>query len=451
MGKHSGRGATAPSPPPRPEPAAVPAPRAALPPVPSFRPVAPPPSRTRLEVTPSRAARRRQSRAQRSRARRRAGLAVVVVVVLLGVAVAALLVREVTRTEAPAPPAAGRTQTTVLFALGDASPDGDEAALLAGDPAAQTASVALLPSRTLTTVIGRGQLPLGRAVAGPDATTAAAAVSDLLGVTVDGRWRLSPETFAALVDGVGGVTVDVDRDIVQGGAVVLRAGPGQRLTGPLALAFAQSLEPSEDEAARLSRLQGVLDSLLAALPTNPAALQASLGALDAGSESTLPVPRLAGVLVDLATARTRSAAPVFSILPVTTLDSGGDAVAYRVDPAGLRDYVQANLAASVPPGALSGGTRVFVYNGTLTYGVGTAARARLVAAGMSFVGSKNETQGGRVTSVVLVRDATEPERHRGEQVAAALGLPASAVQVAVHQQDAADVVVLTGADFAVSP
>jgi len=48
---------------------------------------------------------------------------------------------------------------------------------------------------------------------------------------------------------------------------------------------------------------------------------------------------------------------------------------------------------------------------------------------------------------VLVKDATPQSRTQGERVAAALGLPASALQVAPAPQDVADVVVVTGADF----
>jgi len=332
----------------------------------------------------------------------------------------------------------------VLFALDD--PGGDEVALLAADPVQHSGSVALLPSRLVTSVPGSGQLPLGQAVATPDQGVASAAVSDLLGVTVDGSWRVDAGAFAHLVDAVGGVQVTVDREITGGGAVVLSAGP-QRLAGAAAVQFAQSLADNEDESARLARVQAVLDALLAGLPAGAQQLQDLLAASGGGSVSTLPLPRLAQVLEQLRSSRSAATSPLFTILPVLPLDAGGGAPSYRVDDQGLAAYVSANLAASVPAGARAGGVRVFVYNGTLAYGVGTAARARLVAAGMSFVGSRNDTSSGRDTSVVLVKDATPQSRTQGERVAAALGLPASALQVAPAPQDVADVVVITGADF----
>jgi len=428
-------------------PAPAPVVRAPLPPVPAYRGEAPASAPAPALVAPSGHAARTR-RARRARTGRRLALGLVVVVVAGGAVVATGLAMRQPTASAPRPVlAAGRTQSTVLFALAD--PRGDEAALLAGDPVARTASVTLLPSRTVTSVTGRGQLPLGKAVAQTDPAAATAAVSDLLGLTVDGAWRLTPDALAALVDGVGGVPVTVDRDITVGGAVVLHAGPGQRLMGSAAVTFAQALDPAEDESARLARLQAVLDGVLTALPADPPALAARVSALGGGSESTLAPPRLAQVLAQLVAVRARPGVPIFSILPVTTLSSGGDAVTYRVDERAFDSYVAATLAASVPPGARAGAVRVFVYSGTLEHGVGAAARQRLVDAGLVFVGSKNETQPGRATSVVLVPDATDPSRREGSRVAKALGLPVTAVQVAATAQDAADVVVLVGADFTV--
>ncbi len=423
-------------------------PRLPLPPVPTFRSqsaeaaahaLTPPAPTTRAPA-------RRPAGRTRHRGRRRLIAGAVVVAVLA--ATAGVLprrhrsARPATAVVAPGP--AARSQATVLFALDD--PGGDEAALLAADPVQHSGSVALLPSRLVTSVPGSGQLPLGQAVATPDQGVASAAVSDLLGVTVDGSWRVDAGAFAHLVDAVGGVQVTVDREITGGGAVVLSAGP-QRLAGAAAVQFAQSLADNEDESARLARVQAVLDALLAGLPAGAQQLQDLLAASGGGSVSTLPLPRLAQVLEQLRSSRSAATSPLFTILPVLPLDAGGGAPSYRVDDKGLAAYVSANLAASVPPGARAGGVRVFVYNGTLAYGVGTAARARLVAAGMSFVGSRNDTSSGRDTSVVLVKDATPQSRTQGERVAAALGLPASALQVAPAPQDVADVVVITGADF----
>ena len=207
--------------------------------------------------------------------------------------------------------------------------------------------------------------------------------------------------------------------------------------------------PVRTRPARLARLQRVLQGLLAVLPAQASRLPASLGALGAGSESTLSPALLAAQLVN-AESGNRTAAvpgPMFSILPVTTIDSGGATSAYRVDPVAMASYVSQNLAASVPPGALAGGIRVFVYNGTLQYGVGAAARQKLVNAGLSFVGSDNESAPSDAASVVLVPDGTDASRAMGVRVARALGLPASSIEVSNLPQTVADVIVIAGSDF----
>jgi len=420
--------------------------RAPLPPVPAFRRGEP--SSAGLPVlTPDGPPRRR-------RRRRRVAAALALVLVASGTAVAVAQLHAPTPAR-PAPVQAapvGRTQTTVLFALTSAAgaPGGDgasESALLAADPAAGTGSVALLPARVVASVPGRGQLPLGRAVSVRDQAAGIATVADLLGVTVDGGWRLTPEALAALVDRLGGVQLDVNADVVLGGALVLRAGVGQRLDGTAAVRYAQYAAPDEDETARLARLQAVLAAVIAALPADRARLAAALVALGGGSESTLRPDRLATVLHTLAAAAGGAAGPVFAILPVVSLDTGSGTSAYRVDGPGLSSYVASNLAASRAPGSGRDGVRVFVYNGTFAYGVGSAARDKLVAAGMSFVGSRNEATPGRATSVVLVPDGSPASRAAGERVAKALGLPGSSVRVADGPQDVADVVVLAGSDL----
>jgi hypothetical protein len=49
--------------------------------------------------------------------------------------------------------------------------------------------------------------------------------------------------------------------------------------------------------------------------------------------------------------------------------------------------------------------------------------------------------------VVLVEDGSERSTQRGQRVAAALGLPASAIEVNPRGQTVADVIVILGSDF----
>ena len=420
-----------------------------LPPVPRFRADAVATTKAPDVVTPGGETRREIARARRTRTFGRAGGIAVVV----GALVAAAVVGLVGYHERPATHHDSlvtkplRTQRTLLFALAD--PAGDEAALLAADPKAGTSTVTLLPSRVVTNVVGQGQVPLGRAVALADPAVVSGSISDLLGIDVDASWRVTPRALATLIDSLGGVTVDVDAQVISKGTVIVQPGPGQHLAGADAVAFAQYLAPGEDETARLARVQKVLQGILSVVPAQASRLPAALVALGASSESSQTPAALVTELLNVA-AGNRGAAvpgPMFSILPVTTLDAGGSTTAYRVDPVAMASYVSQNLAASVPPGARAGGVRVYVYSGTLEYGVGTAARKKLVDAGLFFVGSANEAAPSSDPSVVLVPDGTDASRAMGLRVAKALGLPASSVEVSNVPQDVADVIVIAGADF----
>ena len=349
--------------------------------------------------------------------------------------------------------AAPRTQRTLLLSV-DLGRGRALGALIATDPRGRRTSVTLLPSRTVAEVPGAGTLPLGRALRLPDAATSRATVSDLLGVTVDASWRLDQATLARLIDAGGGVTVDVDTDVLAAdGTPLANPGPGQHLSGMAAAAFAATLAEGDDESVRLVRLQQVLAGLVAALPTQQSAVAARLASLGPGSTSTEPPLALAGQL-GLLTAAGGTAgatgsppATTYAVLPVLPVDSGGAAVAYRTDPAALASYRAQQLAGSEPHTAAVGVTRVFVINGTGAAQLGALVRPRLVAAGLSYVGSRNATTFGRATSAVLVGGDSAADRARGRAVATALGLPPSVIAVGSQEQDVADVVVLVGADL----
>jgi hypothetical protein len=398
-------------------------------------------------VTHGRAARRLEQRRRQVLRRRIAGGLVAVAAV--GVSVQMLLQAGGAAPHPRAVTAFARTQTTLLLTV-DVGTD-HEGALVAADPRASSASVTLLPSRVIASVPGRGQLPLGQALGLSDAGQARATVSDLLdGVRVDSSWKLSGAALAKLIDAVGGVVVDVDTTVNSGGGVLASPGSGQRLTGAVAVAYADTLDGQEVEASRLARLQRVLDALIAGLPSDGSRLGALVGSLGGGSVSTLAPARLAQLLHTVSVVRAAgSSGPVFSLLPVQPVDAGGATPAYRTDPVALRSYLQSTLAASLPRVGVGPPLNVYVYNGVGTPNLGSTVREVLVAHGLRFAGSGNETTFGRATSVVLVHDATSASRAAGQRVAAALGLPASSVGVSTRGADVADIVVLIGADYGV--
>ena len=337
-----------------------------------------------------------------------------------------------------------RTQATVFFQVQGESGSAVGSALLAHDPASRTGAVVLVPPQVIVTVPGTGTLQLGRALKSVPPERSRAALADLLGVTVDAGWVINIPTLAALIDKVGGISVDVDVPVVVARTVVLNPG-GQKVDGEHATQFLRYLAQGEQEQARLARLQEVVDGLLNALPKATAQVTATLQALGQRSDSSLPEPQLASFLVGLA-ADGRLDALQYDTLPVIPIDPGDGVTSFRVDADATRSLVDRLLAQSVPPGARQTGNRVLVLNGVGTPGLGEKVRAKLVPAGFVFVGSRNNASFGVTRTRVLVKEATSEAQALGARVAKALGVSEDAVQTA-EIGSLADVIVVVGSDF----
>lgn len=383
--------------------------------------------------------RRAQDRRRRRQRRRRIVALVVAAAAVAAVAVAVVLVQR-----APAPPSEippqARTQRTLLVQVRGGDGTAVASVLFAHDPAARTGAGILVPPQVIVDVPGSGSGPFGRAL-GADPAGARNALSDLLGVTIDGSWVLDSAAFTALVDALGGVQATADVPVVQAGQVIVAAGSA-RLDGARALALATYLAPGEPEQSRLARLKSVLDGLLAALPADAAGVAARLSALGTGSTSTVSdtAQLLAGLKADAA-----ASALQYDSLPVIPIDVGGGVNALRVDAAAARQLVDRALAQSVPPSARKAGNRVLVLNGVGTPGLGDAVRSKLVANNFVFVGSRNADRFGYLTTQVLVPAATPEQQALGEKVAKALGVKGEVKQA--NLGTVADVVVIVGSDF----
>jgi hypothetical protein len=276
-------------------------------------------------------------------------------------------------------------------------------------------------------------------------------VSGLLGgVTVDATWVLTAAELARLVDEVGGITVDVDVNVVQkrpdGSRVLLvQRGAGQHLSGAVAATYAAYGVSGESAAGNLVRLQGVLDGLLAALPTDTGKVERLVGSLGKTALSSFGAKRLSATLAGLAAAaRADNVLP--TDLPVQKIDAGGQP-AYRVDTAATKQFVDANLAASLPASARGERKRVFVQNGVGTPGLVITACNKLVDAGYAFAGSGNASEFGHATSKVLVFDSSVASAKLGNAVARSLRLPVGDVAVSTQGQNVADVIVILGKDY----
>jgi hypothetical protein len=437
------------------EPLTTSAPHAPTTPAPTtrVRPASLPPAATSRRG--SRAQRRAAQKAEEQRKRRdilrRAliiGLPILAVLALIAAATTLVTGNDAATGD---PAADGRTQRTLLVQV---TGNGGLAVgtVLLGRPTDGSTNVTglLIPSRLLTEAPGVGSVTVGETGRLPDAATAGSALSDQLGVIVDGVWRLNSDGLASLVDAAGGVTVAVDRDVMDSeGRIVVAAGPGQRLDGLAASRYATYLAAGEQEQSRSARFGDVLTAWLAASPEDASALNQIVVRPGKDAAATLPSSDLADFFVPLAVAA-RGDGLGLSSVPVKPIDTGADALSYRLDRAAVAESIDARFAGSKPAERPGGEIKVLVQNGVGAPGLGQAARDRLVAAGMVFIGGGNANRFGQERSVVIVPDDTSASRERGAQVARALGLSTEAVRLASQGQSVADVVVVLGQDFSAS-
>lgn len=450
-----------PTPPPPPVPETPESPESPESPQPTATPepketprpeVSAPPSRPSPEpmVIAPRAS-RRQARLERKRQQRRriglvGGSAIVVgVLVLAGIGVF-VGHAVVTSNSSPA-----QDQTTVLFQLQAPDRSAEASALLAHDSSNGDGLEVLVPSRLITDVCGYSTQEFGAVLALPGGDAASRqALSAVLGnITVDGSWILQPGQLSKLIDLVGGVTVDVDVDVVQhtsggGGKVLVPAGANRKLTGVQAVEYATySTFAHSDASNQLARLQQVIDATATALPRTATAVAALLRQLGTGGSSTLGTTRLADFLVGFAAAERATGALLPTDLPVTTVDAGG-APSYRVDTTRTEALVANSLAKSVPAGANDAHPTVELLNGVGSPGLVATACPRLAAHGLTYAGSRNAASFNNPTSTIEVSNSNVD---LGYQVASALQLPRSDVRRTTIDQSIADVIVTLGGDY----
>jgi anionic cell wall polymer biosynthesis LytR-Cps2A-Psr (LCP) family protein len=342
------------------------------------------------------------------------------------------------------------TQPTLLLQVrGEDAVAVSNTLLSVGGPLGRATMIAI-PQNTLVDVATGGTLPFGEVARLPGADTSADALSDAIGVDIDGTFILDRAAFSALVDAVGGVTADVDVNVVEEAAdgtqtIVVAAGEQQLLQGPAAAAFATYLAEGETEEARIARFTQILRLTLATLPEDASSVETILSQLGASAQPSIPFDQIAAFLVRLR-ADIVADDVVYKNLPVKPIDSGGPA-ANRID----NETVAAMVADLLPEALRTPGpnskVRVLVQNGVGSPGLNALAREELVGAGFTYVNGGNAAQFGKATTEVVIPDDTAESLQWGAQIAAALGVPATAVAVADAGQSVADVIVVLGADF----
>ena len=345
---------------------------------------------------------------------------------------------------------AQQKQRTLLVQVAGADGTAKASALLGVRTDEERAVAVLVPSRLIVDVVGSGSVAFGETLGLPDEAAPGKALTDLLGVSVDGGWVLTPDGLAALVDAVGGVQAEVDVDVVTTAAdgaetVVVRAG-SQQLSGAAAAAYATFAVAEEPEQARLARFYDVLDGVLRGLPDETREVEGILAGLKTGSKATVS-RNLLGQIITSAHAVAEKGDLLSDVLPVNPIETGVGEESYGVNAQQAAALMQARFAPSLVQDTGGETVRVLVQNGVGTPGLADKARTRLVDAGFRFVNGGNAGEFGHKTTEVLIPDSAPASVERGAAVAAALGLPADVVSLSGQGQTVAEVIVVLGRDF----
>lgn len=412
-----------------------------------------PPPQPEMVIQP-RPGRREERRQRKREQRKRFGLAGGSVAVVLGLIIALVLAFGVNRVVTH-DNGNKRTQTTLLLQIQGPNRTALASALLAHDSARHAGVEVLVPSSLITDVCGYGSQNFGNILGLPGGEVASrAALSSVMnGVTIDGSWILSTAQLGKLVDAIGGITTDVDADVIQrtgggGGRILVPKGPNQHLNGAQAVEYATyQASSSEGAVAQLARLQNVLDGIIQKLPNQLASLEARLRSLGAGGTSTLGSAKLAKLLLGIQSDTGSDNGVYPTDLPVSAIDAGGASPSYRADTSasGIPNLVTNHLANSVPKDANSQHATVFLLNGTGQVGLVGTACSRLAKAGFTYVGSDNAPSFSNDPSEVDI--FSNSTISQGQQLAHALGLPVRDVKRGTLNQDIAKFVVILGGDY----
>jgi len=316
-----------------------------------------------------------------------------------------------------------------------------DALLLASfDPATRTASFLSIPRDTRAAIPGhRGWWKINAAYAlgGPELTIRT--VEQLLGVRVHRYVKLGPQSFARLIDAVGGVWVDVERDLQYedwwaGLRVDLKKGR-QLLSGEQAMGYARFRHDPLGDIGRVQRQQKVVRALFQRLKEPQTWLRAPqiLRAVAENTQTNLTpheVATLGWFLSRLAPDRIRT----------ETLPGHFAPLFWDPDPERVRALVL-EMFYGLPPEQVAG-TTVEVRNASGVPGTGLQAAARLQRMGFRVLRVEPDPESQPYTAVVSTRgDATLAAAVRDM-----LGVGAVAARPKPEAQ--ADLVVRVGLDYA---
>lgn len=356
------------------------------------------------------------------RGRKPAEILGIVAALVVIATIATLLIGRASSQAASTPPTGD--DPTLLLQVRDGDRAVGNVVLVAG---AEGAGLLALPPTLL--VPTPEPVPLERTPGSPDTLAARDGVTALLGIRVDASVSVDRLALAALIDGTGGVPLDVPERFVErapdGTPVTIVPAGARVLDGTSAAAYAVVRQAGEAESARTARLLAVVSRVLASLPEQPDAVRAVVLSLGTSARASAPTDAIAGLLGDVRAAAAQGTTA--HVLPATTLVAGVSSVPAEPQAGAL-------IATAFPGALVAAGQsplpRVVLVRAGTSALAGLAAAQALADAGNAVVAV--EARGTGEPGTVTIPDWSDRTRARGIAIAAALGLPPTAVRVSAQ-------------------
>ncbi len=270
----------------------------------------------------------------------------------------------------------------------------DTLVLISADPERDRLSAVSIPRDTRVIVPGVGETKVNASYAfgGPGLTIKT--VEGLLGVPIHYYVKLGPESFARIIDAIGGVEIDVEKDMKYtdtwaGLRIDLKKGR-QHLSGDQAMQYVRFRHDAIGDIGRVERQQKVLMALFTKLKS-PATILATPTLLRAVAEHT----HTNLTMTDLLTLGMFAVRLHSSDLKVATLPGTFGPVYWEPDRAQLAQLMT-ELFYGVDPQLLAA-TGIEVLNGSGIPGLARQTAQRLERLGFRIV---------RIDTAPAVREAT---------------------------------------------
>jgi len=258
----------------------------------------------------------------------------------------------------------------------------DTLMLVSFDPARDRVSALSIPRDTRVVIprFGENKVNAAYAYGGPGLTVRT--VANFIGVPVHYYVKLGPQSFARIIDAIGGVEINVEKDMKYtdrwaGLFIDLKKGR-QLLNGTQAMHYARFRHDPAGDIGRVERQQKVLLALFHKLKSASTVLSAPqvLRAFSENTQTNLTFNEL--ITLGMFAARLDSTDLKFATLP------GTNSITYwDPDPAKMRQIV-AEMFYGVDASIVAS-TQIEVLNGSGVPGLAKQAAARLQAMGFQIV------------------------------------------------------------------